>query len=147
MRLLKGGVAAALAATVLLSLSSVASAQIDQVTIGQPALQRDGTVTVSLTYTCDVGVNAAFANVTVRQVSGHKLANGSGSFFSNFPGVPCTGSPQTFTGIVVDSFTSFVYKNGRATVSGTFTAFDPDTGQFFDEVIEPVTVRLHKARP
>ena len=145
MRVLKGGFVAALAAVVVLSLSSMASAQVNQVTVSQPALARDGTVTVSLTYNCDVGFNAAFGDVFLRQVSGHKLAAGSGSFVNDFPGIPCTGTPQTVSGIVVDSFTSFVFKNGSASITAVFTVFNPNTGQLISEASGPTQVRLHKA--
>ena len=46
------------------------------------------------------------------QVSGHKLAQGAGSFVNNFPGVPCTGASETVN-VQVTAFGSFAFKHGK----------------------------------
>jgi hypothetical protein len=61
----------------------------------------------------------------VTQVSGHKLAQGSGSFTNAFPGVPCTGASETVT-VQVPASGGFAFKSGRkAIASADLTLFDP----------------------
>jgi hypothetical protein len=83
--------------------------------------------------------------VTVaRSSSSRKLAQGSGSFFNSFPGVPCTGGPETRE-LVVTSFTSFAFKQGRASApSVTFTVFNPQTGSLVTETAGPIALRIRK---
>ena len=97
MRLLRAGFGV-IAAIGLLFMAAPASAQVNQISIGTPRLDSKGiTVTVPLTVICDTDFNIAFGDVNVVQSSGHKLAQGTGSFVNEFPGVPCTGSPQSVT--------------------------------------------------
>src|SRR6478736_12924 len=80
-----------------LVVASPASAQVSQLSIGQPHLGPQGaSVVVPVNVVCDVGLNVAFGNANVVQSSGHRLVQGGGSLFNEFPGVPCTGTLQTF---------------------------------------------------
>ena len=100
-----------------------------QLSIGQPKLGPLGaSVVVSLTFTCDPALNVAFGDVSVAQVSGHKLAQGSGTFTNAFPGVPCTGVSETMT-VKVSASGGFAFKKGkRAIGSADLTVFDPASG-------------------
>ena len=59
------------------------------------------------------------------QVSGHKLAQGTGNFENNFPGVPCTGASETVT-VNVNALGGFAFKQGKKALgSADLTLFDP----------------------
>jgi hypothetical protein len=119
----------ALAALAVLSSPASASSVPTQVSIGQAKLGPLGaSVSVSLTFTCDPTLNVAFGDASVTQVHGHKLAQGSGSFVNNFPGVPCTGVSETVA-VQVNASGSFAFKRGdHAIASADFTIFDPVSG-------------------
>jgi hypothetical protein len=141
MRLLRVCAVTAVALGVSLA-PTVASAQVEQISVGAPRLVYGGAaVVVPLTFTCDVGFNVAFGDVNVTQVSGHKLAQGFGSFVNDFPGVPCTGAPETIT-VAVGSASSFAFKQGRATASADVTVFNPNTFDLITEVADPQPVRI-----
>lgn len=115
-----------------------------QVTIGQATLVGKGAqVTVALTAVCDPSLNIAFGDVTASQVSGHKLAQGTGSFVNNFPGVPCTGTPEMID-VTVPSGTSFAFKQGNANIAADFTTFDPASGNLATTTVGPFTARITK---
>ena len=62
------------------------------------------------------------------QVSGHKLAQGAGSFVNNFPGVPCTGASETVN-VQVTAFGSFAFKHGKKALgSADLNLYDPVSG-------------------
>lgn len=132
-------------ATAALLAPSAALAQVDSLSVSGGRLGPEGaTVVVDLTYQCDVSYNAAFGNVSVAQSTGHKLAQGSGFFFNDFPGQPCTGSPQTRE-VVVSTFTSFAFKQGRATATSfSLSVFNPATFDFVTETGGPVELRIRK---
>jgi hypothetical protein len=137
---------AALVVTVAaLAVPSAASAQIDSLSVSGGRLANGGaSVVVTLTYQCQVGWNVAFGDVTVAQVSGKKLARGDGFFSNNFPGVPCTGGPET-RDVTVDSFTSFAFKQGRATATSVnLSVFNPTTFGFVTQTAGPTEFRLRK---
>jgi hypothetical protein len=92
-----------------------------------------------MTVQCDPGWNFAFANSSVTQVSGHKLAQGAGSVVAPFPGVPC-GTPED---VSVRDFSSFAFKQGNATASVDVFVFNPAT---FTLVSQTVTqnIRIRK---
>jgi hypothetical protein len=100
-----------------------------QLSIGQVQLGPLGaSVSVPLTFTCDPTLNVAFGDASVTQVSGHKLAQGAGSFLNNFPGVPCTGASETVT-VKVSASGSFAFKQGKkAIASADLNLFDPVSG-------------------
>ncbi len=100
-----------------------------QLSIGQAQLGPLGaSVSVPLTFTCDPTLNVAFGDASVTQVSGHKLAQGSGSFVNAFPGVPCTGTSETVT-LQVNVFGAFAFKQGKKAIgSADLTLFDPVAG-------------------
>jgi hypothetical protein len=125
------------------SLAAPASAQVaTHLSVGPPHLVGKGAeVNVKLTVVCDPSLNIAFGDVSVTQVSGHKLANGSGSFVNDFPGVPCTGSAQSVH-VIVQSFTSFAYKQGSATASADVFTYNPVTGDLPETILGSRDVRI-----
>lgn len=143
MRVVRAGIVAAVAACVLV-IPAAASAQVDQVSIGDPQLGPEGaSVSVPLTIVCDVGYNIAFGDVSVAQSTGHKLALGFGSFSNDFPGVPCTGASQTVTATVTTA-TSFAFKQGKASGSADVSVFNPVTGDLPTESVGPQAIRIRK---
>jgi len=112
-------------------MSSPASAQTisTQLAIGQVQLGPLGaSVSVPLVFTCDPSLNGAFGDASVTQVSGHKLAQGTGFFENTFPGLPCTGASETVT-VQVPATGSFAFKSGnKATASVDLNLFDPVSG-------------------
>ena len=127
-----------------LVVASPASAQVTQLSIGQPHLGPQGaSVVVPVNVVCDVGLNLAFADASVVQSSGHRLAQGSGTFFNDFPGVPCTGALQTFA-VEVRTFGPFAFKQGKASATVSLNVFDPVSGQLFAESVGPQDVRIAK---
>ena len=125
------GAAIALGATTLMSSPAFANGTPipTKLSIGQTKLGPLGaSVVVSLTFTCDRKVNIAFGDVGVTQVSGHKLTQGSGTFTTAFPGVPCTGRSETMT-VQVNASGGFAFRKGkRAIGSADLTVFDPVSG-------------------
>jgi hypothetical protein len=127
-------------------MASPASAQVaTQLSIGQPRLGPLGaSVSVPLTFTCDPTLNVAFIDASVTEVSGHKLTQGSGSIFNDFPGVPCTGVSQTVT-VPVNAFGSFAFKKGNKAIgSADLTLFDPVSGNLFTTSITGQRVSIAK---
>jgi hypothetical protein len=145
MRALRLFVAAAMVTGSVFLVTGTASSQVStQVSVGSAHLVAKGAqVDVQVTVVCDPSVNVAFVDATVSQVSGHKLAQGSGSFVNDFPGVPCTGSPQVVD-ITVPSFSSFAFKQGRATVNADFSTFDPVAFVLSTTTVGPLDVRITK---
>lgn len=146
MRSLRVGIAALIGVAVFF-VPSAASAQVASVSVGTPRLGPEGaTLEVPVTVVCDVGINITSVNVTVDQSTGQKLATGIGFVTTAFPGTPCTGGPQTMTVPVRVGFSSFAFKQGKATVTGGLNLFDPDppvpTGVF--ESFGPITTRIAK---
>jgi hypothetical protein len=89
--------------------------------------QLGASVSVTLEFTCDPSQNVAYADVSVTEESGHRLAQGFGSYFNNFPGVPCTGAPETVSVQVQDSG-GFAFKRGnKAMATVDLNLFDPVT--------------------
>jgi len=143
MRYLRSVLIAAVAVGALVVPSS-ASAQINSLSVSSPAhLTADRSMAVTLTYECDPGWNVAFGDVTVRQLTGFKQAVGFGSFFNSFPGVPCTGAPQT-SEVTVSSFGSFTFKPGKALVTATLTVFNPTTFAFDSETTGLVEIHVRR---
>jgi hypothetical protein len=143
MRKLRAVVVGAFAVAAL-AVPSSALAQLDSVSVSNVRLGPEGaTVTATLTVQCQTGWNIAFGDVTVAQATGHKLAQGSGSFFNDFPGVPCTGAPQS-QDISVQTFTSFAFKQGKAAASGSLTLFNPTTFSLPTFPIGPQEIRITK---
>ena len=144
MRLLRAGFGSIAIVIGLLFAAAPASARIDQISLGTPQLGPRGiTVVVPLTVTCDTDFNIAFGDVNIVQASGHKLAQGTGSFVNDFPGVPCTGSPQSVS-VTVPSTSSFTLKQGNAFASADVTVFNPVTFDFITEFAPQQSVRLRK---
>jgi hypothetical protein len=121
------------------------SAQTNSVSFdGGPTLAFKGlAVNVTLDVTCDPSLNIAFLSASVGQVSGHKVAQGTGDVINNFPGVPCTGSAQTVS-VGVPTNSSFAFKQGAATESADVTLFDPVSGNFTDVTAGPTGTRITK---
>ena len=135
MRLFRFALVVPIALGALALMSSPASAKhrttsvSTQLSIGQVQLGPLGaSVSVPLTFTCDPTLNVAFGDASVTQVSGHKLAQGSGFFENDFPGVPCTGASETVA-VQVDASGSFAYKQGKKAIGNAdLTLFDPVSG-------------------
>ncbi len=144
MRFFRRALVVPIALSALVLISSPASALIStQLSIGQPKLGPLGaSVSVPLTFRCDPSFNVAFGDVFVTQVSGHKLAQGSGFFINDFPGVRCTGTSQTVT-VRVEAFGAFAFKVGKKALAGAdLTLFNPVTGDLPTTSIagRPVTI-------
>jgi hypothetical protein len=143
MRYLRATIVAAIA-TAALAVPSSALAQIDSLSVSDARLGPEGsTVVVTLTVQCQAGWNIAFGDMNVAQATGHKLAQGAGSFFNDFPGVPCTGAPQS-QDVTVSTFTSFAFKQGKATATGTLTVFNPLTFSLVTDTTGPQPIRILK---
>jgi hypothetical protein len=142
MRHLRAGVLVALAGAAL-AVPSSALAQIDSLSIDSVSLGPEGaSATMTLAYQCDAGWNVAFGSVELAQSSGKRLNRGFGSFFNEFPGVPCTGAPESRSLTV--SASSFPFKQGKAAASATLTVFNPVSGALVSESIGPQEVRIRK---
>ena len=101
-------------------------------------------VSVALTFTCDPSLNVAFGDASVTQVTGHKLAQGSGFFQNNFPGVPCTGASETVT-VNVTASGGFAFKHGsKAIGSADLNLFDPVSGNLSTTSINGQTISITK---
>ena len=110
--------------------ASAATASLStRLSIGQVQLGPLGaSVSVPLVFWCDPSLNVAFGDVIVTQDSGHKLAQGAGSFFNTFPGVPCTGAPESAIVQVLDSG-GFAFKQGnKAMATVDLNLFNPVSG-------------------
>jgi hypothetical protein len=85
------------------------------------------TVDVTVTFTCQRGLNIAFGSAHIAQSRNGRLAQGSGSFVKEFPGAPCTGRLQ---GARVTMFNTspWAFTTGPAAVDGDVTLFDEQTG-------------------
>jgi len=143
MRYLRAAIVSAIA-TAALAVPSSALAQIDSLSVSDARLGPEGaTVVVTLTVQCQPGWNIAFGDVSVAQATGHKLAQGSGSFFNNFPGVPCTGAPQS-QDVTASTFTSFAFKQGKATATGNLSVFNASTGSLVTESTGAQPIRIQK---
>lgn len=116
-----------------------------QLSIGQVQLGPLGaSVSVPLTLTCDPTLNVAFGDASVTQVSGHKLTLGTGSFINDFPGVPCTGVPETVT-VQVNATGSFAYKQGKKAIGNTdLNLFDPVSGNLSTTSVTGQAVTIRK---
>jgi hypothetical protein len=103
-----------------------ASPMTTQLSIGKVQLGPLGaSVSVALSFTCDPTLNVAFADASVTQVTGHKLTQGVGSILNDFPGVPCTGAPETLS-VPVTATGSFAFKQTKkALASADLNLFDP----------------------
>ena len=146
MRTFRFALVAPIALAALALLSSPASASIPtQLLIGQVELGPLGaSVSVTLTFTCDPTLNVAFGDASVTQVSGHKLAQGSGSFENNFPGVPCTGASETVT-LQVNASGAFAFKpSTKAIASADLTVFDPVSGNLSTTSITGQAITITK---
>jgi hypothetical protein len=101
-------------------------------------------VSVQLVFTCDPSLNVAFGDASVSQVSGHKLAQGSGTFQNTFPGVPCTGASETVT-VQVPATGGFAFKSGsKAVASADLNLFDPVSGNITPFSISQQAVTVTK---
>ena len=138
-------VAVALSSVLFVGVSASSAQTTNSVTIvGQPTLALKGlAVNVTVDITCDPSLNIAFGSATVAQVSGHKVAAGSGFFENAFPGVPCTGRAQPVT-FMVQTATSFAFKQGSALAAADVSLFDPVNGILTDITAGPVGVRITK---
>ena len=143
MRYLRSAIIAGIVAAALLVPSS-ALAQIKSLSVSTGVLSPEGdSVTATLSFKCKVGWNVAFGDASVAQSHGNRLARGSGDFFNDFPGVPCTGGRET-QGIVVNDTTRIPFKQGKATVSADLTVFNPSTFRLVTESVGPTLVQFRK---
>jgi hypothetical protein len=117
-------------------MSSPASARTGSIathlSIGQAELGRFGiSISVPLRFTCDPTLNVAFGDVSVTQVSGHKLAQGTGAFSNAFPGVPCTGKSEKVT-VQVNATGAFAFRVGKKAIgSADLNVYDPVSGNLY----------------
>jgi hypothetical protein len=143
MRYLRSAIAAAIVAAALIVPSS-ALAEIKSLAVSAGALSPEGdSVTVTLAFSCKVGWNVAFGDASVAQSHGNRLVRGSGDFFNDFPGVPCTGGRET-QAIVVNDTTRIPFKQGKASVSADLTVFNPSTIRLVTRSVGPTAVQLRK---
>lgn len=118
-----------------------------QISFGDARLGLQGaSAEVSLTVTCHVEWNIAFGGVDLAQANGPRLAQGSGSFANEFPGVPCTGSAETVT-LTVFNFSPWVFRRGTAAVSGEVTVYNPITGALVTKSAGPEEIRIRRSQP
>ena len=129
------GGAVSLAALVV---PATAGAQITSLSVSVGNLQAQGTeVPMQVAFQCnDPSLDVAFVGANLTQVSGHKLAQGSGSF--GFPdNVPCD---STFSvAFTVRAQGAFAYKQGNAMVSVDVLLFDPAADNFPFETFTQTT--------
>ena len=138
------GITIAAGTLVFVGVSSASAATPPTLSISPTTITNKGlSVSLTLTVVCDPSLNVAFGNATVSQVSGHKVAQGTGTFENDFPGVPCTGSAQTVA-LSVPTSTSFAFKQGNASASANLTLFDPVGGGLTTVTAGPQAVRLTK---
>jgi hypothetical protein len=141
MRYLRSAMVAVISAAALV-LPSSALAQITSVSVGNAQLGPEGaSVSLPVTVQCEPDWNLAFADVSVAQATGHKLAQGSGFFSEPFPGVPCS-TPVTLT-ITVSDFSSFAFKQGGAAATATVDVFNPATFGFSTQTVTQ-EIRIRK---
>jgi hypothetical protein len=136
---------AILAATATLALVGPATAGANtSISVSVGHLLAQGTeVPMQVEVQCDPGFDFAFVDANLTQVSGHKLAQGSGAFFStDNPGTPCASSPISTT-FTVTATGAFAFKEGDATASFDVVLFDPTTDSFVDTIFTQTT-RLTK---
>jgi hypothetical protein len=146
MRFFRLALVVAIPISALALLTSPASAATPtQLSIGQATVGPLGTsVSVPLTFTCDPTLNVAFGDANVTMVSGHKLAQGAGSFTNAFPGVPCTGASETIT-VQVNAFGAFAFKHSnKAIASADLTVFDPVSGSLSTTSITGQAITIAK---
>jgi hypothetical protein len=149
MRLFRVALPVPIALGALALLSSPASASTTliptQLSIGQVQLGPFGaSVSVAVTFTCDPSLNVAFGDASVTQVSGHKLAQGTGLFENTFPGVPCTGASETVT-VNVNASGVFAFKQGKKAIgSADLNLFDPVSGNLSLTSISGQTITIAK---
>jgi hypothetical protein len=144
MRYLRAAIVAVVA-TAALSVPSTALAQIDSVSVSGGTLGPEGaSVTVTVNYQCEVGWNVTEIQVDIAQSTGFRLAQGSGSFTNEDPGVACTGTTQTQE-VVVHNFSPWAFKQGKATVTSVhLIAFNTDTFDFVFEDFGPFAINISK---
>jgi hypothetical protein len=126
--------------------ASAATASVStQLSIGQVQLGPLGaSASVLLVFRCDPSLNVAFGDVSVTQESGHKLAQGVGSFFNNFPGVPCTGASESVNVQVPDSG-GFAFKRGNKSIASVdLNLFDPLSRQLSTTSITGQAITITK---
>ena len=141
------GALGALGALALMSspASAATTAVSTQLSIGRVQLGPLGaSVSVLIVFTCDPTLNVAFGDASVTEVSGHKLAQGSGSFSNTYPGMPCTGAPETVN-VRVNAFGALAFKHGtKATASVDLNLFDPVTDNLSPASITGQAVSITK---
>ncbi len=131
-------------AVVMLLVAGCAVGPIRRISIGDGRLGLQGaSVTLPVIVECDEDWNLAFASVNVVQANGPRLAQGSGGFFNEFPGVPCTGRPQTLT-VTVDNTSPWVFRRGTAAVSAEITVYQPGPGDLTSRSVEPQEIRIRR---
>ncbi|MEJ7585188.1 MAG: hypothetical protein WKF43_14165 [Acidimicrobiales bacterium] len=141
MRVVRSAIFAVVVIGVLLT-PTVSSAQVDHISFGDARLGLEGgTVRLPVRVTCEPGFNIAFGSASVAQSSGRKLAQGEGSFFNEFPGVPCTGAQQKVK-VTVPSFSSFAFKPGAAAATAEVVVFDPVTGELVSKSVGPRAIQI-----
>ena len=140
-RCFRSAILVASAALVLL-VPATAGAQVSSLSVTVGHLQAQGTeVPVQVDFQCDPGFDFAFVDASLIQVSGHKLAQGSGAFFPA-EDLPCESSPFSVE-FTVTASGAFAFKEGNAMASVEVVVFDPTTDNFFGDTFTQTT-RLTK---
>ena len=139
MRFLRGLLSAAIVTTALV-LPSTALAQVDSVSVSDARLGPDGTtLAVTAVVQCEPGWFLFGMFIDVTQVSGHKIARGSGSFF------PSTSTSCPVTEVIpVSNFGAFAFKNGKATATATVGVSNPSTGGSVVQILTTEPFRIRK---
>jgi hypothetical protein len=118
---------------------------IQQASISDGQLGLQGAyVQVSISLTCQHGWNVAFGDAHVAQADEGRLAQGFGSFENDFPGLPCTGSRQTFS-VTVFNGSPWVFRRGDAAADGDVAVFNESTGELAQKTIAPRTIQIRAA--
>ena len=142
MRYLRAAVVLALA-TAALALPSSAFAQIQSLSVSDATLGPEGgSLLLTMTYQCDIGFFAA-GYVEVLQARGKNLVRGSGSLPASFPGVPCTGNPETHE-VLVGNGSDVPYQHGKAAATVSLQLLDPETGNLVFQTNAPQEMRIRK---
>jgi hypothetical protein len=140
---LRTAIIALIATTALLAPGS-GLAQIESLSITQAKLGPKGaTVIVTLTVSCQPGYNVAFGVSDRRPINRAEAGSGQRLILQPLPGRSVHGQSQAFD-VEVPTFTSFAFKQGKATASGNLTVFNPETFQLLTESTGPLAIRIRK---
>jgi hypothetical protein len=137
------------AVAVGLIIPASASAQVNSVSVGKVTLDPGMTsLSVRLDVVCEPAWNIASASVFVNKIEKHGgLAIGSSTTVADYPGVPCTGSIQSFLATVTTNSSAFPLEGRKAVAGGgvnLYLADSPPPGVFETVPFGPENVKIKK---